>query len=200
MKKIRVFVHNINNGMSKWWNHRVISHWPVNTDSWYLPRDKKPWARTLPRHSLHLWLRFAEVGPCHFCSLPSCLFLWRCLHTEARETVVCAHSSQKQLLRLWWWQTGVRSPPEWPVTGEKNNKIEINQKSREKAKGKQHDEWKRNRSVFTSTVRVMVPDVVTGFSMVMLPVELSISNASLSFPTTQTHGGAHLTELNIHTC
>lgn len=135
MKKIRVFVHNINNGMSKWWNHRVISHWPVNTDSRYLPRDKKPWARTLPRHSLHLWLRFAEVGPCHFCSLPSCLFLWRCLHTEARETVVCAHSSQKQLSRLWWWQTGARSPPERPVTGEKNNKIEINQKSRKKQRG-----------------------------------------------------------------
>lgn len=51
------------------------------TDQWTQTRDKKSWARTLPRHSLHLWLRFAEVGSCHFCSLPSCPILWRCLHT-----------------------------------------------------------------------------------------------------------------------
>lgn len=105
------------------------------TDQWTQTRDKKSWARTLPRHSLHLWLRFAELGPCHFCSLPSCPILWRCLHTEGWETVVRGHSSQIQLLRLRWWQPGVRSPPERPVTGGKNNKIEINQKSRKKQRG-----------------------------------------------------------------
>lgn len=190
------FALNINNGLSKWWNHRAVSHWPVNADSWYLPRDKKFWARALPRRSLHLWLWFAEAGPCHFCSLPSCPLLSQCLHTERWETVVCGYSLSKQRLRQRWWQPGVRSPPEQPVTGKKNiKKVDMYQKSRKKQR-----ESSRNLSVFTSTVRVMVPNVVMGFSMVMLPVELSILNAPSSLPTAQTDGSAHLPELNIRTC